>query len=487
MSTGLVYIRQSRHRDYERTASPEVQLQACLELPAIKACNNVERFQDLDRSGGKLAGRVGYVALIDRIERAKPNEIRAVAAYDQSRAFRNTQDALNFYALLEKRPWIEVVFVHGRFDRSPAGEFTYTAMAAAHAMERRMTSEKMRDAVRFRSAKGEMVGQVPAGYRRTPDGGVTIDEDVADLIHHIFEEYASGRVGARGIARRLNVEGRLLPSARTAWRGDTIIQLMANVAYTGKTYSVSRRRQEGELIDGKWPAIIEPELWRAVQHLLTSRAPSGGRSHEDGGARYYPFQKLLRCVCGRRMHAQMVKAVAYYRCPGTDASEPCRAFAREADLLPWARDLFERLEGLAPRPLPTRAAKSPKGSRQFQSPDALAQIERTIERLGKRFEWGHIDEVTYQTEWKRLRQLQQELASAASEPAVVPLEGVLEAWDQGDALIRRQLLGNLFAELDVERGRVIRYQPRTDRAATVVKLMEKAWVGIEPRLEVRFA
>jgi DNA invertase Pin-like site-specific DNA recombinase len=56
---------------------------------------------------------------------------------------------------------IEVVFVHGRFDRSPAGEFTYTTLAAAHAMERRMTGEKIRDAYQYATQRGEMVGQVP--------------------------------------------------------------------------------------------------------------------------------------------------------------------------------------------------------------------------------------------------------------------------------------------------------------------------------------
>ncbi len=41
-STALVYVRQSRHKDYERTASPEVQWQTCGELPrasrAYKDC-----------------------------------------------------------------------------------------------------------------------------------------------------------------------------------------------------------------------------------------------------------------------------------------------------------------------------------------------------------------------------------------------------------------------------------------------------------------
>src|SRR5712692_598434 len=210
MTTALVYVRQSRHRDYERTASPEVQRKACLELPPVARCASVEVMEDLDVSGGGTKRRRGYLALLQRISAGSVN---VVAAYDQSRTFRNTTDALEFYALIEKHPEIEVVFVHGRFDRSPAGEFTYTTLAAAHAMERRMTAEKMRDAVRFRAAKGEMVGQVPAGYKRDKAGKVSIDKPAADLIKRIFRDYASGRYGVRLIARRLNEGHALLPSA----------------------------------------------------------------------------------------------------------------------------------------------------------------------------------------------------------------------------------------------------------------------------------
>ncbi len=49
--------------------------------------------QDLDVSGGKLKGRKGFLALIEHI---KAGGVDVVAAYDQSRAFRNTPDALDF-------------------------------------------------------------------------------------------------------------------------------------------------------------------------------------------------------------------------------------------------------------------------------------------------------------------------------------------------------------------------------------------------------
>jgi ABC-type hemin transport system ATPase subunit len=80
----LCYIRQSRHKDYERTASPEVQRQACTELPAVKACDSIEFFEDLDVSGGKTKKRVNLARLLARVESARKDdhEVAVVAAYD---------------------------------------------------------------------------------------------------------------------------------------------------------------------------------------------------------------------------------------------------------------------------------------------------------------------------------------------------------------------------------------------------------------------
>lgn len=104
------------------------------------------------------------------VERLKTARVDVVAAYDQSRAFRNNLDALNFYALMESRPEINVAFVHGHFDRSPVGGFSYSVLAAAHEMERKMTGLKIGDAKRRAKALGLPVGEVAAGYEWDGDG-----------------------------------------------------------------------------------------------------------------------------------------------------------------------------------------------------------------------------------------------------------------------------------------------------------------------------
>lgn len=158
-----------------------------------------------------------------------------VSAYDQSRAFRSTLIAAQFKGLLEEPAHvsIQVVFVHGTFDRSAVGGFSYAVLAAAHEMERRMTGDQIREAKRFAASRGEMVGAIPLGLRWDGPGrdrAVVVDEDWAPVVQRIFEDYATARFSTRTLAARLNAEGIRPPTFKTGWRADTVAQLLRNIA-----------------------------------------------------------------------------------------------------------------------------------------------------------------------------------------------------------------------------------------------------------------
>ncbi|HXM56320.1 MAG TPA: recombinase family protein, partial [Candidatus Dormibacteraeota bacterium] len=292
MRVALIYVRQSRHKDYERTVSPEVQEAHCHALPAVRSCDEVEVYRDLDRSGSSVKKRPDWRRFVDRIVELRP---AVIAINDQSRTFRNTAESLEFYALMERLPEVEVVFHVGHFERSPAGEFTWTTMAAAHTMERKMTGAKIREAKRYAASQGEMVGAVPAGYRWEGTGRgrkLVIDDQVAPLVRRVFEEYAAGKYSTRDIARRLNAEGAVLPRFAGGWRADTVAQLLGNVAYIGKTYA-NRTHREGPLLDALWPALIDQETWDLVQRYRQTRYGGGGGRKPVSELRSYVFQGLL--------------------------------------------------------------------------------------------------------------------------------------------------------------------------------------------------
>src|SRR6266487_2979415 len=110
MRVTLIYVRQSRHRDYKRTVSPQVQEEGCRALPAVLACDQIELFVDLDKSGKSASKRPDFQRFLARLQQDPP---AVVAVYDQSRSFRNTTEALDFFALMERMPQVQVALVHG--------------------------------------------------------------------------------------------------------------------------------------------------------------------------------------------------------------------------------------------------------------------------------------------------------------------------------------------------------------------------------------
>jgi DNA invertase Pin-like site-specific DNA recombinase len=482
MSTALVYIRQSRHD--QRTVSPETQRQGCLQLAAVKACSKVEVFEDLDLSGGKMAGRRGLQSLIGRLEAAKKgdDDVAVVATYDQSRAFRNTSDALSFYAYMEQRPWINVVFVQGNFDRTPTGEFSYSVLAAAHAMERRMTGAKIRASYAYRNSIGAVTGMAPYGYRRTKDG-LEVHDGEAAVVRRLFTDYSAGQRSTTALAERLNTEGIVKPGSRSGglgWVPDTIVDILQNVAYLGKTYSISRARREGDLIAASWPGFIDQPLFDRVQRALRRNRRTG-----RAGARptHLVFSRLLTCSqCGRNLRAKTNRGRVYYFCRQDIASgQQCLAahrFIREDSLLPWAEVLFTRLDAVRPKGFD--AVKDASG-RVRQPAGALSQIDASLEKIRKLFTWGHIAEAEYQRDHKRLSELRTELESSTRPQSTIKLTGILDAWQRGTGAHRRQLLMTLFDALIVDNGAIVECVPRRDRAAEVIAIMGAASARVQWR------
>ena len=475
LTIALIYNRQSRHKDSERTVSPEVQESACRALPDVQGCDGVEVYVDLDKSGKSIAKRPDFQRFLERIVAGPP---AVIAVYDQSRSFRNTTEALDFYALMERMAQVKVVFHLGHFERSPVGEFSYTALAAAHTMERKMTGAKISEAKRYAAGRGEMVGAVPAGYRWKGEGRdreLVIDEELAPIVRRVFSEYATGRYSTRDIARRLNAEGVTLPMFKGGWRADTVAQMLGNPVYAGFTH-VSRKRREGELIRGRWKAIIELDTFQAVQLFLQCRRLVHGGRKSEVETRPYVFRGLLRCArCGHRMHAHHMSGHNYFDCRNTDSVKPCRGKLREDRLFPWVERLFEALDAYRPPDLAEAVAERGQQPERRRSPGTLAQIDATLARLGKRFEWGHIDEAAYLAEHARLVQQREEFQGARERPqptASLPIGSLMDGWRTGDPRTRRGLLAAFFDELDVLDGQVVSAVPRSEYAAEVAALLD---------------
>ena len=63
---------------------------------------------------------------------------------------------------------------------------------------------------------------------------------------------------------------------------------------------------------------------------------------------------------------------------------------REDRLFPWAEALFKSMDAYRPEDLAEAVDERLQQPVSHASPIALAQIDATLARLGKRYEWGHV-------------------------------------------------------------------------------------------------
>ena len=103
MKIAAIYVRQSGRGETE--LSPAQQESACRRLPAVRECDSVEVYTDLNKSGGDPT-RAGFLRLLARIEEGA---VSVVSFYDVSRLTRDTRIGQDFTEAIKAHPGISVV------------------------------------------------------------------------------------------------------------------------------------------------------------------------------------------------------------------------------------------------------------------------------------------------------------------------------------------------------------------------------------------
>lgn len=149
------------------------------------------------------------------------------------------------------------------------------------------------------------------GKRKCPT--LAINEDEANIVQKIFNEYVHENIGTQTIANRLNELGVKSPRGGR-WTPDSIRTVLENIHYIGKVRYNQRKSiyvvNDGEfrktrpltaedeviIADGKHEPIISEEIFYAAQEKR-------GRCHRtcDNKELRNPLASLLYCECGRAM------------------------------------------------------------------------------------------------------------------------------------------------------------------------------------------
>lgn len=267
------------------------------------------------------------------IRMCKRKQIDMIITKSISRFSRNTVDCLNYVRMLRQLD-VDVFFEEQGIHSKDAGaEFYITIYGSIAQSESENISANVRWGIQQRAKDGKVHFAYSRflGYKEGPDGKPMIDEEQADTVKFIFNEYLLGSSLA-DIAKSLTAKGIKTPSGKSGWNGSTVRTILSNEKYKGdallnKTYisdciSKKVKKNNGErpmyYVENNHPAIIDKDTFNRVQEELARRTSKrkvkqvGTKTEQGKYSSKYALTELLICgECG----------TPYRRCTWTASGE----------------------------------------------------------------------------------------------------------------------------------------------------------------------
>jgi site-specific DNA recombinase len=173
------YVRVSTEEQAREGISIEAQEERIKALATAKGWDLIEIIKDPGYSGKNLS-RPGIKSLIDSCRRGKANVV-IVTKVD-----RLTRRQKDLWYLLEDvfyKNQVGFVSVTEAFDSTTAAGTAFLGMIGVFAqLERDLVSERTREALNHKRAKGEWVGRTPTGFRINGEGRLEADPEALKTI-----------------------------------------------------------------------------------------------------------------------------------------------------------------------------------------------------------------------------------------------------------------------------------------------------------------
>ena len=285
----------------------------------------VKEYADEGKSGHSIAGRPKFKEMLERIKSGNPDNVDFVLVYKLSRFGRNAADALASLKQMRKHG-VELYCAEESIDSTGGpGYLMITIMAAVAEIERENILVQTMAGRHQKAREGKWNGgQAPYGYKINSETGVLeIDEEEAEIVRLMFDQFVNYGLGINGVARWLEANGyrkKLRGNGKyTLFSAHTVKTIIDNPVYVGKI-AYGRRRveriededEETEVVrrlkndeyglyDGKHEAIISEELWEEAQEKRNATSVKHEKTHSLDHE--HILSGILRCpICGAPMY-----------------------------------------------------------------------------------------------------------------------------------------------------------------------------------------
>jgi site-specific DNA recombinase len=253
-------------------------------------------FSDPELSASIFAkkARPDFAELVKHME---SGDCQLIVMWEASRGSRDIEEWVHLLGICRRQNiLIRIVSHHRTYNVKERRDFKTLVEEGLDAHdESARTSDRTRRTLGSIARAGGRHGRVIFGYDRVYDKQRKYTETVknkeqAPVVVEIARRVAAGDP-LNAIANDLNRDGIPTPTGEGPWRASQVSRIARNPTYVG------RRMHHDEFVaEGKWPALLEVNVWATCVELLANP----DRRTSASTALMYPLVKVPRCgECGQ--------------------------------------------------------------------------------------------------------------------------------------------------------------------------------------------
>lgn len=288
----------------------------------------VHEYEDAGKSGKSIEGRIQFNQMLEDIKAGKDG-VSYVLVFKLSRFGRNAADVLSTLQVMQDFG-VNLICVEDGIDSSKdAGKLMISVLSAVAEIERENIRVQTMEGRIQKAREGKWNGGFPPYGYKLEKGFLYINEEEAEAIRIIFDQYVHTDIGANGLAKYLEQHGirkiQRQNGKNPLFDAALIRRILKNPVYCGKI-SYGRRRTEKVhgtrneyrqveqddylLVDGLHEGIVSEELWHEAQVKLLAQAKKYEHVNRGRETKVHLLSGLVKCpVCGAGMYGN--KSIKY--------------------------------------------------------------------------------------------------------------------------------------------------------------------------------
>ena len=378
-----IYTRQSVDRSTEmELGSLQAQREAIAAYVKSQAGEGWFALPEKYDDGGFSGGTMERPAFQRMLADIRAGRIDIVACYKIDRLSRSLLDFAEIMRLFGDHGVTFVSVTQSFNTTTPMGTLTLNVLMSFAEFERQVIAERTRDKIAAMRRRGIWCGGHPLiGYDNV-DGRLKVNEDEAIRVREIFALYL--KLGSMSKV--------LVELDRRGWVNKTHVTKRGKVM-RGKPFDLNalNRLLKSPLVVGRVPyrdevhpgahtAIVDENLWTAVQHqLATNRERAGADQRNKHGA---VLRGIIHCArCGSRMINHFTtrgpKSWHFYVCPTLNNGSPKKCRGSRVPAGEIEKFVLDRIRGIARDPtIIAETILAVRAENERKKPELIGELNR---------------------------------------------------------------------------------------------------------------